>query len=233
MGRKKAVEMTTEKQSKNKLEHPPKNGFRIVTNHIRYWFVLLNVLAIILFIGKAVWDAILPLLNIQQSFTVQGYFFTIGLSLLVLNVVYFILTGASEVFIIQPTFFTGKTSENGTTKVYSFILEPYSIDKPYFNALIQKVVIKPRALLKFCSAEKEDGSPICFDTNNGNEGEQLIIIKINREIRRGFFLKFSLMPEKGLDDIEDIDRFEKSLSIEISIFYKKLHFTFEQRKEIP
>ena len=218
---------------KNELHKAPRNGFRFVTNHTRYWFTILNVFAVIAFFVMTFSDEILAQVNYQQSvISFTDYFVYLNVVVLILNVAYFTLTRASEVFIIQPTFFTGKTSQDGTTREYSFKLEPYSIDKWRFKAWIQKVEIKPLAPLQVCSVQKEDGSDISHPTFQGKKGES-INIQINREIRKGFFLSFSLKPEKNLDDIEDIESYERSLSIVVSIFYKKFHVKFEQIKEIP
>lgn len=225
--------MTMEIKAENEFQKAPWNGFRIITNHTRYWFTFLNVLAVISFLVMPVLDEILPQVKYKQTvISLTGYFVYLNPIVLMLNVAYFTLTRASQVFIVQPTFFTGKTSKDGTTKEYSFKLEPYSIDKWRFAAWIQKVEIKPLSLLEVYSVKKEDGSDISYTTFQ-RKGEKLISVQINREIRKGFFLLFTLKPEKDLDDTEDIDSFERSLSIVISIFYKKSIVKFEQIKEIP
>ena len=211
----------------------PRNGFRFVTNHTRIWLTILNVLAVISFISIAFSNQILRLVNHRQPFILlSDIFFIVNVAVLTSNIVYFILTSASEVFIIEPTFFTGKTSRDGSTKEYRFKIVPYSIDKWRFKAWIQKVEIRPLTQLQVSSAEQEDGSKIRYNTFQRKGGE-LTCIQLNREIRKGFFLSFSLKPEKDLDDIEDIDSFERSLSIEVSIFYRKSFVPFEQIKEIP
>lgn len=212
---------STESESIRKL--------RVISTHTRVWLMFLNIISVI-----TVVFALYPnIANIFiQNFPI-GEFIWLDYTIVAVNILYFLLTNASEVFVIQPTFFKGIPEKTGQSKLYEFTLNSYLVDKFTFNATIEYVILLSFSEIYLCSVLKENGNENSFYELKNKGDKKTFYVPINRHVKKGFFLKFALKPDKDLDYISDIDAFLNSLNIEIRVLYRKYKIPFELRKRIP
>lgn len=202
----------------------------LVTNHARYWLALFNIVALVTFILSVVYQ--MYYLNTLSS-CYEYLIILINAAVLSLNIAYFLISNASEMFIVTPTFFSPITDKEKNTQNYRFEVKPYIGDKYNFKATLESISVRQFGETKVTSAN-EEGRGLEMPRESEDEGtRRSVTFVIGKEIRKGFFFSFVLSPRLDLDGISDIQNFQNSLAVEIRILYRKRRVIYEIRKDIP